>query len=184
MSIIELDTKDTQDSIRWFSNGLTELKENKKANISQINKSNINNARGFKFTNGFNVNSIGSLYMYIYDPKHKNVLPKYDTFPLIILMDLHSDGFSGLNLHYLTALERHVILNRILLNNSKQINEKSKIQLNYNMLHTALLSPLKVCYKRYLFNHVRSRFLEVSPEEWKKAVLLPTANFVYNRGKK
>jgi hypothetical protein len=34
------------------------------------------------------------------------------------------------------------------------------------------------CSKRYLFNHVQSRFLEISAGEWDIAALLPMESFV------
>ena len=32
---------------------------------------------------------MGDMYMFFYDPKHKETLPYYDTFPLIIMVVLH-----------------------------------------------------------------------------------------------
>ena len=43
----------------------------------------------------------GSMYMYFYDPKHKQTLPYYDRFPLTIMIEPRKNGFLGLNLHYL-----------------------------------------------------------------------------------
>ena len=49
---------------------------------------------------------IGRMYFYHYDPKYKDVLPVYDKFPLVIPMEMYSDGFLGLNLHYLDPYSR------------------------------------------------------------------------------
>ena len=43
----------------------------------------------------------GKLNMFMYDPKLKKKLPYYDTFPLVLPIESYSDGFLGLNLHYL-----------------------------------------------------------------------------------
>ena len=44
---------------------------------------------------------LGSMYMFYYDPKHKEELPYYDRFPLIFPYKKVKGGFMGLNLHYL-----------------------------------------------------------------------------------
>ena len=43
----------------------------------------------------------GRLNMFFYDPKFKKTLPYYDTFPLVLPLEPYSDGFLGINLHYL-----------------------------------------------------------------------------------
>ena len=44
---------------------------------------------------------IGNLYLFLYDPKTKNQLPYYDTFPLVYPYRKAEGGFVGYNLHYL-----------------------------------------------------------------------------------
>ena len=44
---------------------------------------------------------IGKLNMFFYDPKFKKTLPYYDTFPLVLPLEAYSDGFLGINFHYL-----------------------------------------------------------------------------------
>lgn len=179
------ENKNVNRLIKWFTDKINLLGKKisqfkKNDNLEKINSTNVQNYRTVR---GFNADSIGKLYLYVYDPKHKDVLPKYDTFPLIILVDLNQKGFVGLNLHYLPALQRLNILNKLLENN-KEINEKTRIRLNYGMLKSAsFLSPLKECYKNYLFDHVKSGFLEVPVEEWAKVVLLPIENFKHNTKK-
>ena len=47
--------------------------------------------------------SLGKMYFYAYDPKTKAKLKHYDTFPLVFPVKKFSDGFLGLNLHYLAT---------------------------------------------------------------------------------
>ena len=47
---------------------------------------------------------IGRLNMFLYDPKYKDKLPYYDVFPLVLPIQRYSDGFLGINFHYLTLL--------------------------------------------------------------------------------
>ena len=43
----------------------------------------------------------GIMNLFGYDPKHKERLPYYDTFPLIFPLEPAKGGFIGLNFHYL-----------------------------------------------------------------------------------
>ena len=47
--------------------------------------------------------SAGRMSMFIYDPKLKDKLPYYDTFPLVLPIETYSNGFLGINLHYLSV---------------------------------------------------------------------------------
>ena len=45
----------------------------------------------------------GIMNLFGYDPKHKDRLPYYDTFPLILPLEPAKGGFIGLNFHYLNT---------------------------------------------------------------------------------
>ena len=122
---------------------------------------------------------IGDMFMYFYDPKHKETLPYYDRFPLTILVDTAPKGFYGLNLHYLPLDVRARFLDALLdtLNN-KRYDETTRFKLSYEMLKGASkLRAFRPCFKRYLTSHVRSRFAKVDAPEWEIATFLPTADF-------
>ena len=53
---------------------------------------------------------IGAMYMYFYDPKFKDQLPFYDTFPLVLPFGPAKGGFYGINVHYLPYLLRAKVL--------------------------------------------------------------------------
>ena len=57
---------------------------------------------------------IGKMFFFWYDPKHKKTLPVYDRFPLVFPIERYTDGFLGLNLHYLSWGERSVLLNKLM----------------------------------------------------------------------
>ena len=46
--------------------------------------------------------SSGRLNMFFYNPKTKDVLPYYDTFPLVLPLQYAPSGFLGCNFHYLS----------------------------------------------------------------------------------
>lgn len=126
---------------------------------------------------------IGKMFFFVYDPKHKKKLPMYDKFPLVFPIEPYSDGFLGLNTHYLSQGFREQFLKRLKeFATAKNLTEKSRLQISYDLISsTKRLSGLaNPCIKRYLFTHVRSPFIEIVATEWDKVINLPVENFVYN----
>lgn len=122
---------------------------------------------------------IGNMYMYFYDPKTKDTLPYYDSFPLTIVVGPAPGGFYGLNLHYLPPTLRAKMLDGLMdITNNKSYDDTTKFQVRYNTLKRASsLKYYKPCFKHYLNEHVKSRFAYVPPPEWEIATFLPTADF-------
>jgi len=126
---------------------------------------------------------IGKMYFFAYDPKMKKTLPMYDRFPLVFPIEPYNDGFLGLNLHYLNPGERAWLLNKLKdFRNNNKFNHTTRLKLSYDLLASTkkMASVSRPCVKRYLFSHVRSKFIEMTPEEWDKAIGLPVAQFEYN----
>jgi hypothetical protein len=126
---------------------------------------------------------IGKMYFFAYDPKMKKTLPMYDRFPLVFPIEPYNNGFLGLNLHYLNPGERAWLLNKLKdFRNNNKFNATTKLKLSYDLLASTkkLASVSRPCVKRYLFSHVRSKFIEMEPAEWDKAIGLPVAQFEYN----
>ena len=123
--------------------------------------------------------SYGSMFMYFYDPKHKNKLPYYDRFPLTIPVEPADGGFRGINLHYLPPVLRAKFLDALLnVTNNKKYDESTKFRLTYELLNgTRNLRYFKPCFKHYLLSQVKSRFAEVPAPEWEIATFLPTAQW-------
>lgn len=122
---------------------------------------------------------IGKMYFFFYDPKTKDSLPYYDRFPLVIPIERYSDGFLGLNLHYIHPKQRIILLDKLSdTATNRRFDEKTKLRLSYQYLSTASTAfQAMPCIKRYLFNHLTSRFLEIPADEWDIAALLPVEQF-------
>lgn len=122
---------------------------------------------------------LGSMQMFYYQPKHRETLPYYDSFPLVIVIGPAEGGFLGLNLHYLPPLLRAKFLDALLdTTNNKTYTESTRFTVTYNLLkRAARYKYFKPCIKHYLFDQVRSRFAVVAPPEWEIATFLPTADF-------
>jgi hypothetical protein len=122
---------------------------------------------------------LGRMYFYFYDAKTKDMLPYYDRFPLVIPIERYQDGFLGLNLHYISPKQRVILLDKLsnYLNNHRY-DETTRIRLSYDHLRNASTIYEGIpCVKKYLYKQVKSRFLEITADEWDIAALLPTEYF-------
>lgn len=122
---------------------------------------------------------VGSMYMYTYDPKTKDKLPYYDTFPVIFVVGPAEGGFYGLNIHYLPPKLRAKLMDGLYKYASDdKYDEKTKLGLSYELLKSvAKLKYFEPCLKRYLISHVRSQFMYVYPYEWDICLMLPLQQF-------
>jgi hypothetical protein len=121
----------------------------------------------------------GYMYAFRYDPKTKNDLPYYDTFPLIFPVRIDSDGFLGINFHYLPPVLRAKLMNALYSTlTNKKYDDTTKVRISYSILQSASkYRYFKPMLKKYLRSHVRSQFLEVQVNEWDIAIFLPTESF-------
>ena len=167
-------TPRTQQSREWFRTRL--------AGIKQVNRSQIMKEEPVVIANR---QAIGGMYHFFYNPKHKDTLPYYDRFPLVIVLGPAESGFLGLNLHYLPPVLRAKFLDALLeVTNNKRYDESTKFKLSYNMLQRiSKMKYYKACIKHYLTSHVISKFARIPAPEWEIAVFLPTADFAGNKNK-
>ena len=122
---------------------------------------------------------LGRMYFFVYNPKHKATLPYYDMFPLVLPVERYSDGFLGINFHYLYPKDRAHLLDEIkVFVNDKTLSEKARILLTYDMLRGfTKFKRAKPCLKRYLTTRMKTQFIPVLPDEWGPSIFLPVENF-------
>jgi hypothetical protein len=164
-------TPRTKQSMDWF--------RRKAHYINQIDRRGLMNEDPIELKNRPVINLPGNMYMFFYDPKHKDTLPYYDTFPLIVLIGKAPGGFYGLNLHYLPPLLRAKMLDSLMdFTTNKKYDETTRFKASYDLLQRAAkMKYYKPCFKHYLTKHVKGKFAYVPPPEWEIATFLPTANF-------
>lgn len=126
-----------------------------------------------------NESYVGKMYFYFYDPKTKDVMQYYDKFPLVIPIEEHTDGFLGLNLHYIHPKQRLILLDKLGdIATNRNFNEDTKFRVSYNFLKNAKhMYEHKPCLKKYLYSHIKSKFLNIEASEWDIAALLPVESF-------
>ena len=142
--------KSGKEPYQWYRNRIKELGTPSQAQL----------IRDGKITGRVN---FGALNMFIYDPKLKNKLPYYDTFPLVLPLERYRDGFLGINFHYLPYALRARLLSRL------------DPDANYSALKNVRL--VKPTLKRYLNSNVRSRFRKLEEEDFMTAIMLPVQRF-------
>lgn len=126
---------------------------------------------------------VGRMFFFHYDPKLKETLPVYDRFPLVLPVQMYSDGFLALNLHYLDPYNRLYILDLLhdFINNDKY-DDSTRFKLAYSTLNASRrYKAIEPCIKRYLYSHIQSSMVYIEPDSWETAIFLPTEKFVYKR---
>jgi hypothetical protein len=119
----------------------------------------------------------GEMYLFMYDPKHKDTLPYYDTTPLVLPFKRVKDGFFGINLHYLPYLVRFKLLGN-LSKLSRDMDENSRMRISWTILNSSVkYLPATACVKHYLSAHIQTRFLKIDYSDWITASMLPVETF-------
>lgn len=149
-------------SLDWFFKTLKSSKDKYKAGSFKIN----------------NHPFIGGMFHFIYDPKHKDTLPYYDKFPLVIPIEIYPDGFLGLNLHYLPPHLRAKLLDLLIEKYKRSSSAKTYMAISYPILKSLTQAKMfEPCLHRYLKDHMRSSVVMVTADLWEEVAFLPTHQF-------
>jgi hypothetical protein len=140
----------------------------------------MNRSKQDRRRNDIEVRDIGKMYMFWYDAKLKDELPYWDRLPLIFPLEIYKDGFLGINLHYLSPIARARLMDALYSTmNNEKLDDSTHLQIRYQVLKSASrFRGFQPCIKRYLTNHVRSQFINIRPDEWDMALMMPTERFV------
>ena len=150
-------------STQWFRDKIKEFGTPSSANLIRDGKRT-------------SVPTFGLLNMFVYDPKLKDKLPYYDTFPLVLPIENYSNGFLGINLHYLSMPMRIRLLDRLVdYSNNDKFDKSTNLNVDYSRLKK--IDLIKPCLKRYLAGNVKTNFRKVEADEFMVATLLPVQRF-------
>lgn len=177
---------DQKEKLDWYQNNME--------NLTDIDRNRImNSADPFKIFDKQDLmksigkdgvqTALGKMYMFMYDAKYKDILPYFDMFPLVFPIEFYSNGFLGINLHYLPPILRAGLMNSLYdLANNKSYTSTMKLNISYNILKNAgdRFAGFKECVKRYRTDRMRSNFHYVNPADWDKALLLPLQQWHIN----
>ena len=126
----------------------------------------------------------GRMYTFFYDAKTKEKLPYWDRFPLVLILELRQDGFTGLNLHYIPPRYRvrllYELYKYVILDDDEYAEEemRMRIKMTYQLITgISKLKMYKPCFKRYLTTQIEGRALEITPNYWDTMAMLPLAQW-------
>lgn len=161
-------TPRTKESREWFRKRLSSM--------GRINQKELMTSDSVKLANK---QLVGSMQMFYYQAKHRDTLPYFDAFPLVIVLGPAEKGFLGMNLHYLPPPLRAKFLDALMdITTNKKYNESTRFDVTYDMLKgAAKYKYFKPCVKHYLTAQVRSKFARIPAPEWEIATFLPTASW-------
>lgn len=174
--------------IAFESSNKTEISNLKQISYNWLHKKIL----GIQTTNNIQYNYmltksfiIGRMYFFTYSAKYKDSLSIWDTFPLVIPLEIYQDGFLGINLHYLDIISRTELLIALISKYGKLENDILSAAVTYKLFsNLSKINQYSVCIKRYLFDNIPSRILLVEPHEWAYAIGIPVQNFKFNEKKK
>ena len=144
----------TSDSSQSESSALTTLLQDLKG--SKVSKAQLRE----KIFEALNDNAtgnpeVGKWYFFEYDPKYKDIIKKWDAYPLIKLMEIKSDRMLGKKIHFLRPKARLGSLNR---------DEAPMETLRY-----------------YIPKNADNLFFEIPEEDMQAMSQLPLEQFHFNR---
>ena len=121
--------------------------------------------------------------MFGYDAKMKDELPFYDRFPVVFPFSRDADSFTGINLHYLPHIYRARLMDALyMIVSDQKFNDKTRLRLSYQLLSSSSkYKYFEPCVKKYLYNHVKTKFLQVPSNEWDIALFLPLERFTVSK---
>jgi len=168
------DNARTESARRWFRDAASRVTE--RVDPEDLMKG----ADPFSTFQMLSVRSIGKMYCFLYDAKHKNTLPYWDRFPLVFPIEFYGDSFLGINLHYLPRFQRAMLMDSLYtITTNKKMDATTSLRVSYDLLSKATRFKLfKPCVKKYLFRHVESNFMFINPKYWDMALMLPSEQFV------
>lgn len=128
--------------------------------------------------------TVGKMYFFQYDAKHKDILPVWDMYPMVFFFDTFrskegKEILQGINLHYLPPALRFAAMVALLkTRNEKRYRESTRLRISWEILKGLANSEyFKHAVKNYRVDHIRSTFVEIPAQSWELAVFLPLARW-------
>jgi hypothetical protein len=175
MSILDMVRNDPRysqtRSVDWFKNKINELGGNSPSTKYDLLKT-TKEKQATRFLPG-------AMYIFKYDPKHKDILPFYDTWPCSLIFSITPTLCTGINFHYLPYIIRGKLFDKlwqiamVYRNNQQQCK-----RLTWKFLSNVSKFPeIRPAVKSYLYSHIQSKLIKIDLDEWKIALLLPIESF-------
>ncbi len=126
----------------------------------------------------------GYLVFFKYAPQSESFIRRntyYDKYPLVLVTEIHRNGFAGVNLHYLDPIHRYMFFDAILkgLPTIRMDRAwKKRLRVDYERLKSRKqFKFFKPCYKRYLWTGMKRQPVVIPFQLWEDMVMSNTMNF-------
>jgi len=158
----------TKKSLKWFKDRLGKLQRANRIGIFN-DEALIKKGRP----------SIGKMFLYQYDAKHKDDLPYWDKFPLSIIVARAPKGFYSLSMHYLPPVPRARLFDELQkLASNDRWDDTTKMVMTYELLKsTQKFKEFKPCFKHHLTKHIKSAPILIPADMWEIVLFLPLQKF-------
>ena len=129
----------------------------------------------------------GNLYMFVYDPLLKYILPYYDIFPLVLVFESGDGWFRGLNFHHLPYQARIRLLGHLMnyattispYTGKPILNDQTRLLFDWPAVEDSPARPLvRPIEQKYWMNHAITDFKYINPLHWALMMMLPCEHFV------
>jgi len=127
---------------------------------------------------------MGQMFLVNYDAKHKDTLPIWDKWPLIIPFNSYkakngANIILGLNFHYLPPKLRLVAFRALLkFRNEKRYRKSTRLQFDWQVVSALSEHELfKKAVHAYDANHFKSMFVKIPAQSWTSVLFLPLARW-------
>ena len=162
--------KEVKRSARWFHDKVKGLEGEARNRFSRTNAAKFYRDAETKINPNLlhRRASLGDMYCYYYNPKHRDKLPYYDRFPMMMLISADQDTFLGLNFHYLRPKFRAILLDRIHAKIGGGLPKWSRLR---------KIKEIEKVVKRYRFDHIRRKVIPIEENEQEIAIFLPLERF-------
>ena len=130
----------------------------------------------------------GQMVFFKYKPQDQRFLSSnaaYDVFPLVIITEVHRDGFEGINLHFIAQKWRKQLFNAI--EKSLPVRHSGDESLTrLGATYRRIRGPkkfkfFKPCYRRYVREGFRKKPIQIPSQFWDVLVDIDLALFVKGR---
>lgn len=163
---LRVDPASVRNSQAWYQHQINQL-----GNLTRGINQTINKQGGNRIVPG-------GLYLFRYDPKHKDTLPHYDTLPLVLPFASAPGGFLGINLHYLPYGLRFKLMGALLDLVIDIDDPRSRAAASWKILNgSSKYRGVSACVKHYLTAQVLSPYLEIPNDQWLAASMMPIEQF-------
>jgi len=105
----------------------------------------------------------------------------YDLYPLIFVLDSKPNYFHGINFHYIVPKFRAILLGEM-FSYLSNLNFDISTELNFRSFKNAVSENKKFKFakaslRRYNYNNIQSKIINVHPMDWELAIMVETSKF-------